>query len=337
MSHSDYAPGRFVMAGLPGLELDGRTEELVARFGLANFILFRRNIESPAQLAGLCAALTRCCGEHGLGQPLIAIDQEGGTVSRLPPPFSQFGDAREIEGADDPLAAARRYARTCGQELRQVGINMNLAPVLDVCPGRDGAWFMARRCLGSDPRAVARLGAAIVEELQRTGVAACAKHFPGLGSARLDPHEVAFAIDKEEKDLLREDLLPFAAAIEVGVAAVMTSHTVYAAFDGQRPATLSKEVCTKLLRNKLGFSGVLITDDLEMGAIAGQIPVPQAAVRAFAAGADLLLICENQEHVAATCRLLAENRQTGKVPEERFQAAGARLAALQRRIGRKVL
>ncbi len=333
MSHTDPPPGRFVMAGLPGPELDGTTRDLVRRFGLANFILFRRNIESPSQVAGLCAALARCCREHGAGPPLIAIDQEGGTVSRLPPPFSQFGDARDLAAAADPAAAARAYARTCGRELRGVGINMNLAPVLDVCPGRDGAWFMARRCLGSDPRLVARLGEVIVGELQRAGVAACAKHFPGLGSARLDPHEVAFSIDKTEEALQREDLPPFAAAIRAGVAAVMTSHTLYSALDGQWPATLSETICTGLLRNKMGFSGVLITDDLEMGAIAGQLAVPEAAVRAFAAGADLLLICERQEEVAGTCRLLASSMEGGQVPKARFRAAAARLAALRRRLG----
>ncbi len=331
MIHPSHAPGFFLMAGLPGPGFDEGTRRLVERFGLANFILFRRNIESPRQLARLCRDLIQCCQENGVGRPLIAIDQEGGTVSRLPPPFSQFGDARALADHDDPQAAAREYARISARELRSVGINMNLAPVLDVCPDRDGRWLMARRCLSDDPAEAARLGAVIIEEMQRRGVAACGKHFPGLGSARLDPHEVSFAIDKTAAALLREDLLPFTAAIEAGVAAVMTSHTTYADLDSRRPATLSDAICTDLLRNKLGFSGVLVTDDLEMGAIAGQMSVPRAALLAFNAGADLLLICEDQQHVVDTCVLLADAIAAGAVPPERIERSGRRLAAVRRR------
>ncbi|MEW6427668.1 MAG: glycoside hydrolase family 3 N-terminal domain-containing protein [Thermodesulfobacteriota bacterium] len=323
-------PGQLFMTGLPGLSLDEATRALVRKYRVGNFILFRRNIAEAAQLAELNAQLRSLCAACDLPPPLIAIDQEGGSVSRLPPPFRQFGDARLIGKAADPAAAAAGFAIGCADELRSVGINMNLAPVLDICPAGEGC-VMDRRCLSDDPVEAAQLGSIIISRMQSRDVAACAKHFPGLGSIRIDPHHRLPRVDKPAADLLREDLLPFIAAIEAEVAAIMTSHTVYTNMDGRVPATLSPPLLSGLLRKRLGYRGLIVTDDLEMGAIVEDMSVPQASLRAFLAGADLLLVCEHQEKVGQACALFADALSSGVISDERFDASLATIARVQQR------
>lgn len=322
--------GQLFMVGLPGLEVDDSTRDLIGRCGINHFILFRRNVETPAQLAALCAGLADGCRDAGLGAPLVSIDQEGGTVTRLPAPFTQFPDARVLAQGAEPEAALRHYAETCARELRGVGINMNLAPVLDLCPAGQG-FFMERRALGSVPEVVSRLGCLVIETMQQGGVAACAKHFPGLGAATLDPHQVLPRVERPAAELRRLDLPPFAAACKAGVAAVMTSHTIYGGLDQERPATLSPVILQGLLRQELGYDGLVITDDLEMGAIENGQSVAAASLAAFAAGADLLLICHDHEKIrAAHAAMLAALRE-GRLAEARVLQSLARVVAVQRR------
>ena len=288
--------GQLFMIGLPGLILDDSTMDLIKDFGINNFIYFKRNVAGPGQLEHLSKALNKACQDNGLPPPLISIDQEGGTVTRLPPPFTQFPDARILAESEEPEKALMNYAETCAAELKSIGVNYNLAPVLDVCEaGKE--YFMERRALGGDPEKVARLGCLIIKKLQANGIAACAKHFPGLGAAVVDPHFELPYVAKEEESIRLNDLTPFRQAINTGVASIMTSHTIYRNLDEKNPATLSKKILTDLLRNELGYEGVVITDDLEMGAIEKEGDLGNASLQAFEAGADLLLICHSHEKV----------------------------------------
>lgn len=289
-------PGHLLMVGIPGHGLDDSTRALICEEGVHNFILFRRNVSNRQQLAALCQELREVCLAQGLPRPLISIDQEGGQVARLPPPFTLFDEPRAIAESPDCQERLREYALTCAEELVSVGINFNLAPVLDVCPSGKGL-FMERRCLGEDPLLVAELGALVIRGLQEAGVAACAKHFPGLGSALLDPHLELPVVDLPEVRLCKEDLVPFVRAIESDVAAVMTSHAVYSSLDGAVPGTLSRRVIHDLLRERCGYDGLIITDDMEMGAIEKFMEFPEAAVKAFLAGADLVLICHDHQKI----------------------------------------
>jgi len=325
-----FAAGRLLMAGLPGPRLDETTERLIRDFEVAHFILFKRNFEDPTQLKKLCNDLRETCLRHGLPAPLIAIDQEGGTVARLPSPFSQFGDARNISSADDPRQSARQFARTCARELLSVGINMNLAPVLDVCPVGQGC-VMERRCLSDKAAEVAELGGIIIREMQQNGLAACAKHFPGLGCVTLDPHRDLPTVGKKAADLFAEDLLPFQEARDNEVAAVMTSHTVYTDLDPSLPATLSPAILTEILRQRLSYDGLVITDDLEMGAIETRQSVAEAAFEAFSAGADLLLICQRQDRIEEACGRLQRAWQNHELSEERLAASLARIERVRER------
>jgi beta-N-acetylhexosaminidase len=296
--------GQLFMVGLPGLELDDSTLHLIERYSINNFIYFKRNVDTPRQLLKLSKDLQKACTQSKLGQPLIAIDQEGGTVTRLAHPFTQFPDARKYGEAAGPLKGLSEYARVCADELKSIGVNFNLAPVLDVCEvGHE--YFMEKRAFGGDPELVGNLGAHVIQELQSHGIAACGKHFPGLGSAVVDPHIQLPHVAKTEQDLGAQDLVPFQRAIGVGVASIMTSHTIYQDIDPEYPATLSRRILTDLLRSELGYDGVVITDDLEMGAIENEGDLGAAALQAFTAGADLLLICQSHEKAVDAFRKTA--------------------------------
>jgi len=319
--------GRLFMVGLPGKNLDASTRNLIQKFGINNFIIFKRNVTNPEQLKQLTRDLCRACQDNRLEPPLIAIDQEGGTVTRLPPPFTQFSDARVLAESPEPEKALIHYARVCARELKSIGINYNLAPVLDVCEaGKE--FFMERRSLGADAGSVARLGSLIIREMQANGIAACAKHFPGLGAAVVDPHIHLPSVAKAETEIRRDDLEPFRKAMEAGVASVMTSHTVYQHLDSQNPATLSKKILSGLLRHDMKYEGVVITDDLEMGAIENEGNLGDAALQAFAAGADLLLVCHSHEKAIAAYNKIAGAGEKNPQLQTRISASVRRVSKM---------
>ena len=325
--------GQLFMVGLPGFTLDGSTLQLIEEFGINNFIYFKRNVESPEQLKQLSKDLRRACRENGLPPPLIAIDQEGGTVTRLPPPFTQFPDARILADSGEPEKALNNYAHVCASELKSIGVNYNLAPVLDVsAAGKE--CFMERRSLGGDAKNVGRLGSLVIKEMQARGIAASAKHFPGLGAAVVDPHFQLPYVEKSEPGIRLDDLPPFKQAINIGVASIMTSHTIYQHLDSEKPATLSKKILTGLLRNELGYEGVIITDDLEMGAIEKEGDLGHAALQAFEAGADLLLICHSHEKVIDALKKTADAIAINPTLAGRMQESLQRVNAMREKYAR---
>ena len=326
--------GQIFMVGLPGFALDDSTRRLIEEFRINNFIYFKRNVESPEQLKKLSEDLHKACIQNNLGPPLIAIDQEGGSVTRLAPPFTQFPDARVLAESENPENALGDFARVCSRELRDIGVNYNLAPVLDVCDaGKE--YFMEKRSLGGDPEVVGKLGTHVIKEMQAKGIAACAKHFPGLGAAVVDPHLELPYVAKTEPLIRTQDILPFQQAVAACVASIMTSHTIYHHLDPGNPATLSRKILTDLLRNELGYDGVIITDDLEMGAIEKEGDLGEAALQAFAAGADLLLIC--QSHEKAIDALKKTARAITEHPEmpARTQESIRRVTAMRERFAQR--
>ena len=320
--------GQLFMAGLPGTAIDDSTLNLIEEFRVNNFIYFRRNVESPEQLKKLSVDIYKACTENNLGPPLIAIDQEGGSVARLGPPFTQFPDARVLAQSENPESRLSDYARICASELKSIGVNYNLAPVLDVCEaGKE--YFMEKRSLGSDPEEVSRLGIHVLREMQARGIATSAKHFPGLGEAVVDPHFKLPYVTKSEFDLRSQDILPFQHAVAAGVASIMTSHTIYNYLDPENLATLSKIILMDLLRNEMGYDGVVITDDLEMGAIEKEGDLGQAALQAFAAGADLLLICHSHEKVIDALEKTGRAIEKSSDLQARLQESIRRVTAMR--------
>jgi len=293
LSELDGRIGRLFMSGIPGPEMDRETEALIRDHALGGVILFARNIEDPVQVAALCTRLQEAAMDSQ-GIPLfLAVDQEGGRVARLGEPFTRFPGNSAIGNDPDATERAAEFGKTTAREMRLVGLNMDMAPVVDVRMGAPER-HLDGRIFSDDPQKVALLGRHVVRSLQENGVMAVAKHFPGLGWATRDPHHDLPTIEADMQEIEKFHLPPFRAAIEQGVSAVMTSHALYPALDPEYPGTLSRRIVTGLIRKKLGFDGIVVTDDLEMGAIKRGWGVAAGAVAAFAAGCDILLICKDQ-------------------------------------------
>jgi beta-N-acetylhexosaminidase len=275
------------MVGFDGRRWNADLEFCIRDLMPGGLILFAANIETPRQVQRLCADAQTCAADHGLPPLIIAVDQEGGPVARLrPPAFTHFKGAAEMEG----LADADAFARLAAEVLGSIGINMDMAPVLDLdCTEVESV--MRSRAFGPDPATVTPMGLAIIAGLQQRGVMAVAKHFPGIGRTTLDSHLERPDLNTDKETLLTVDGEPFRAAIAAGVAAVMLAHIRYTAIDPQWPASLSQRVVQDLLRKKMGYEGVVITDDLDMGAIVRHYTGSLLLERIVAAGVDIALIC----------------------------------------------
>jgi beta-N-acetylhexosaminidase len=314
--------GQVLTVAVPGPRLTRATQRALHRLAPGGVVLFARNIVDPAQLRALTAAL------HALpSRPLLAIDQEGGRVQRLPPPFTRFPSAAEIGRAG--LTAARAAGMAIGRELTTAGIDIDYAPVLDLrSPGGDAV--VGDRAFAGDPRRAAALAVAFLRGLRSAGVLGCGKHFPGHGAADADSHQRLPLVRRDRAALARRELVPFRAAIAAGVPMLMTAHVRYPALDRRRCATLSAPTVTALLRGRLGFGGVVVSDDLAMGAIRNACDAPQAAVAALRAGVDWLLVCQELDEAAQVADHLVATACADRRFAARLAEAAARVAALPR-------
>ena len=279
--------GQRLMVGFEGQQFNDELRELIGDLAVGGLILFSPNIVDPPQLQRLChdcqAHAARC------GQPplIISVDQEGGPVARLKAPhFTEFAGNPAMRDTHDAIA----FAQTTSRELTAAGINMDMAPVMDVAP-EDFSGIMADRVFGCDPDIVARMGVAMIEHLQSEGVMAVAKHFPGIGRTTLDSHLDLPRFGDDLTAMESIDLPPFQAAIDHQVAGIMLSHILYEKIDPQWPASLSPIIARDLLRHKLGYQGVTMTDDLDMGAIVRHYDIRTVIRQVVAAEVDFALIC----------------------------------------------
>jgi beta-N-acetylhexosaminidase len=318
--------GQRLMAGFEGTHLDRELRGLIADLSLGGLILFKRNVDSPGQLASLCCSAQEHARDCGLPPLFIAIDQEGGRVARLGPPFTQFPGNPAMRDRQDAVS----FAQITATELARVGINMNLAPVLDVAP-MDGDSIMAQRAFGSDPQWVALMGAAVIGGLQSGGIMAVAKHFPGIGRTCLDSHHDLPLFDAHLKSLEDYDLIPFRAAIQNHVAGIMLAHILYRQLDAEWPASLSVKIARDVLRRRLGFTGVVLTDDLEMGAITRHFGLKNAIRQVLKAEIDVALICHSAEKLRRAHALTLRNIAASEKARQRAEAAAARILALKAR------
>jgi beta-N-acetylhexosaminidase len=320
----DVDPGRLLMVGIPGPTLDRRTRARLRDLRPAGVILFRRNCKSLEQIRRLCADLRRA-----LPGSLIAIDHEGGRVNRLPPPFTAFPPARAVAAARSQRLAFA-VGRAMGRELASVGIDLDFAPVLDVLTHPRNR-VIGDRAFGSSPDEVAALGLATARGLQAGGVVPCGKHFPGHGGARGDSHVLLPRVGRSRRDLSRIDLPPFRQAVAGRLPCLMTAHVLYPALDPENPASLSPRIVTGLLRNTLGFRGVVVSDDLEMGAVSRRLSPEETAERAVAAGTDLLLVCSDLAVAARARAGLKAAVAAGRIAPARIGEAARRIARLRPR------
>ncbi len=295
------------------------------RDGLGGVTVFGPNIADHAQLAALTARLRSAAAE-----PLIAIDEEGGDVTRIGHLTGSRYPGNAALGAVDDLVLTQAVYRALGADLAALGINVDLAPSVDVNTAADNP-VIGTRSFGADTGLVARHAAAAVTGLQAAGVAACAKHFPGHGSTRTDTHDSIATVDVSLSLLAQRDLPPFTAAIAAGVRAIMPGHLRVPELTGDLPASLSAAAQTGLLRAELGFTGVILSDALEMRAVSEPFGIPEAAVRAVMAGTDLLCFGRDQDRLTylAVRDALVDAVVSGRMPSSRLEDAAARVAELR--------
>jgi len=306
-----------LMVGLPGPELDEGSAAVLAA-GTRGVVLFAHNIDGARQLRSLTGAVA-CSAEAPV---LVAVDQELGPVARLRGLVTPLPTTAEA-AAMSPLEL-ELTGQLLGEEMLDLGVNIDLAPVIDVVQGPNPA--LADRHLGGDPQLVGRLGAAFLRGLQQAGVVAVPKHFPGHGRSTTDPHGVVTRIDASLEELAAVDFPPFDAVFAAGAAAVMVGHPLYEALDPGLPASLSPAVLA-LLRGRFRFGGVAVTDSLSMAGVAAGREPGDLAVAALAAGEDLLLVV-NPAVVEETVAAIVAAVATGDLPLERLQEASARVLRL---------
>ncbi len=281
--------GQLLLFGVGGKEVGPVAKAHITKRFVGGVVLYARNIKDPTQVASLTVGLQKVAQETPNAIPLfIAIDQEGGIVTRLEKGATVLPGNLAL-GATRSKMLAEKAGELTAIELAAVGINLNLAPVMDINTNPRNP-VIGVRSYGESHDLVSQLGTAYIRGLQRNGVLATAKHFPGHGDTNVDSHKKLPVVTHNKKRINAIELAPFQAAIETGVAAIMSAHVLYPALDAEMPATLSYPMLTRLLRQKLGYNGLIITDDLEMKAIDDQYETGEAAVLAIQAGADMILV-----------------------------------------------
>jgi beta-N-acetylhexosaminidase len=329
MSSLDRDVAGLFVVGFEGASPSAEVLELVRR-GVGGVVLFARNVtDADAEaVAALVAELKRAAG----GPLLVAVDQEGGRVARLRAAqgFTELPPMRAV-GATGDEGLAFEVGALLGRELRAVGVDQDYAPVVDVDTNPANP-VIGDRSLSRDPAEVARLGAALARGLQSAGVAACAKHFPGHGDTSQDSHHVLPRLPHALGRLREVELVPFRALAAAGVASVMTAHVVFDALDPARPATMSPPVM-RLLREECGYRGCVVSDDLEMKAVADHFPLEEVVPASLAAGVDQLLVCHRADVQHRAIDLARAAVESGRVGRDRLAEARARLEALLRWAG----
>jgi beta-N-acetylhexosaminidase len=316
--------GQLLMVGFQGTTPSKEIQDFIKRHHIGGVILFARNIKDPTQCGKLTEGLQKLSTDAPL---LIAVDQEGGRVSRLAPPFTQFPSARTL-GQADSVTLTYSYAEAMAKELLAVGINMNFAPVLDVDTNPKNP-IIGDRSFGSSPTLVSKHGLAMIVGMYDQRVIACGKHFPGHGDTASDSHETLPVVNHPISRLADLELKPFIHAVENRLSCIMTAHVRYSQLDDKVPASLSKKIISQLLRKTIQFEGVVVTDDLEMKGITDGFSVPEAAVKAVQAGSDLILVCHSPEQQTAVLEALVHAVENGAISEARLTESLNRILRLK--------
>lgn len=293
--------GQRMVIGFPGTEIDEELKALISKYKIGNIILFRRNITSLPQVKKLCEDLQILIKEQTGYGAFITIDQEGGMVTRLSQDCVNMPGAMAISATEDASFAYQAGFLTAGQ-LRDIGINFNLAPTVDINSNIDNP-VIGVRSFGDRPEQVAEFAISMTKGLLDGGVLACAKHFPGHGDTNVDSHIGLPLVDKSLEDLEQCELYPFRRVIEAGIPAVMTTHILFPKLEEEKvPATMSRKIITGILREKMGFEGLIVSDCMEMNAIKNYYGTAKGVIHAVKAGVDLVFI----SHTASDAREVAE-------------------------------
>ncbi len=334
--------GRLLFIGLPGTRLDRHTRALLKEVQPGGVVLFGRNIESPSQVALLTAQL-----RDAVDQPLlIGVDQEGGLVDRFRSICEPMPSAKAVRGAGHS-ALSEKFGALTARVMRLLGFNINFAPVLDLY-GDNHENGLKGRTFGAHPAHVSRLAGAYLDGLQRGGIVGCGKHFPGLGSSSVDSHRRLPVVKHTWEEIFERDLVPFMDLLfhrpGERLRSLMVSHAAFPEVSEflqawfrrtgqlpplgsvhQLPATISGNVVMRLLRQALKFDGLVITDDMEMGAVVQSLSVAEASLRAIQAGSDMILICEREANFVAARDAIVKAVEENELSIEALDLAGQRI------------
>jgi beta-N-acetylhexosaminidase len=318
--------GQMIMVGCRGEQISPDEQIIFEEYGFGGFVLFRHNCSEPRQILALCRNLWDGATNQ---PPLIAIDQEGGAVHRLPQPFTHFPAASTI-GARQDASLAYRAGHASAAELALIGVNLNFAPVLDVNSNPTNP-IIGTRAFGSNPGFVSNMASAWTRGLRHGGIIPCGKHFPGHGGSDKDSHLSLPVVDKSLTELQAVDLPPFIEACRSGIEALMTAHVKFPALDPSHAATLSEPIMTGLLRHQLGYDGVVFSDDMEMKAISDHYVAGEAAALAVRAGIDALLFCHDVANAVGALDALHAEAERSPAMRALVEASYRRVIGLKQR------
>ncbi len=319
--------GQMVLAGFRGtVNVPKQLSALLEDRHLGGVVLFGRNIRDTASARALTDAIRTHC--HALLPPMIAVDQEGGRVQRFKAPFTQLPPARAL-GLCEDAGLDYKWGKVLAAELQQVGVNFNLAPVMDVDTNPDNP-VIGDRALGDTAENVSRLGMSVALGMQQRGVGACAKHFPGHGAAKVDSHEELPVLELNARRLKKVELPPFKRAATGGMAGIMTGHLKVPNLDPELPATLSEAMIQGLIRDKWGYKGLVVSDDMEMGAIRANWEFGEAITMGLDAGIDVFLVCSDLDKAAqAVDRIVAWGKR-GQSRKDRLRETYDRIVQFKK-------
>ncbi|MFO7964942.1 MAG: glycoside hydrolase family 3 N-terminal domain-containing protein [Desulfobacterales bacterium] len=318
--------GQRLIAGFDGTTLNDELKFLIDGLKVGGLILFKRNIIDAGQTGRLCRDILKYADSCGQPPLFIAVDQEGGQVARLPDAFTRFPGNPFITTPSQ----AEIFAVSTARDLTGLGINMNMAPVLDVPPFK-GDSIMRERAFSHRPSIVSELGGTVIDAFQHNHIMSVAKHFPGIGRTTLDSHLERPEFDGDITDMHSHDLIPFQTAIEKRVAGIMLSHILYTRIDPKWPASLSSEIADNLLRKRMGYDGIVMTDDLDMAAITNHYNIQTVVDQILSAGIDIALICRKGPHIEIAFQRILEHLRNGKLPENKWTDPLRRIVDLKRK------
>jgi len=323
--------GQMLMSGFEGTTLNSETEDLIRKHHVGGLILFSRNYENPEQLHTLIRDLQDVAASTSTGLPLLmSVDQEGGRVARLTEPFTKYPPLCCV-GNSQSEDLAYRFGQALATELVDVGINMDYAPVLDVHTNPDNP-IIGDRAISSDPETVARLANSFIKGFRDKGMIPVGKHFPGHGDTHLDSHLDLPTVKRDAATLEAVELVPFRDTIAQGLEVIMTAHVIYTAWDAKNPATFSKTILQDILRKRLGFQGVILSDDLEMKAVENYFPFDAFPRMGIEAGLDMFMICNNVEKMRTLHKQLIHDVDSGIIPITSIQQSVERILHLKKNL-----
>ena len=323
--------GQKLIFGFHGTELSEEFIALIREYRIGNVILFRRNVESAGQLRRLCGQIQSLIREVTGYPAFIVIDQEGGIVSRLPDDAVTVPNAMAVAATNDP-ENARLCAEVTIRQLQGLGVNFNMAPVLDVNTNPDNP-VIGVRSFGDDPEKAAAFGEATVRAYENTGVFCCGKHFPGHGDTSVDSHLGLPRVEKTLEELEAAELIPFRRCIDAGIPAIMSSHILFPNIEKENiPGTMSRTIITDLLKGKLGFRGLVFSDCMEMEAIQKYYGTARGAVAAFKAGVDLAELSKTIGLMYDTARAVNEAAERGEFDMEELRQSVEKILAVKKQM-----